>query len=240
MKRRLADLWVALLTGTPIPISRRAKRVLKVLVFVPLVGAVLGYAGLEYTAQPRFCVMCHYMRPFYEAWKTSGHNQVPCIQCHIPPGAKGFIRHKFAASVQLVKYVTRQYGTRPWTEVEDASCLREGCHETRLLAGKVQFGGVEFDHGPHLTSFRRVTRLRCTSCHAQIVQGTHMTVTAGACFLCHFKNAQEVPEMADCRLCHKEIRPHRRSAFTDWGRPPTGTECQSVRSPRPAVSGAGG
>jgi HAMP domain-containing protein len=30
------------------------------------------------------------------------------------------------------------------------------------------------------------------------------------------------------------------SAFTDWGRPPTGTECQSVRSPRPAVSGAGG
>jgi len=221
MKRRLFDLWVVLRSGQPLPLSPRAKRVLKVLIFLPLMGAVVGYAGLAYTATPRFCVMCHYMRPFYEAWETSSHNQVPCVQCHIPPGAKGFVRHKFAASVQLVKYVTRQYGTRPWTEVDDASCLRAGCHEARLLAGKVRFGGVEFDHGPHLTSFRRVTRLRCTSCHAQIVQGTHMTVTEGACFLCHFKNTPEAPEMANCRLCHKEIRPHRREDVSaeSWVRP---------------------
>ncbi len=32
---------------------------------------------------------------------------------------------------------------------------------------------MTFDLAPHLTSFRRVTRLRGTSCHAQIVQGTH-------------------------------------------------------------------
>lgn len=223
MRRKLLDLGAAVVGKAPFPISRRTKRILKVLVVLPPVGALLGYAGLEYSAQPRFCVMCHYMKPFYEAWKTSSHNQVSCVQCHIPPGAKGFVRHKFAASVQLVKYITRQYGTRPWTEVEDASCLREGCHETRLLAGKVQFGGVQFDHGPHLTSFRRVTRMRCTSCHAQIVQGTHMTVTEAACFLCHFKNTQEAPEMADCRLCHKEIRPHRREEVSSeaWQPPST-------------------
>lgn len=220
MRRKLVDLWAAVVKGAPFPISRRTKKALKLLVFLPLIGAVLGYASLEYSAQPRFCVLCHYMKPFYEAWKTSSHRHVSCVECHIPPGAKGFVRHKFAASVQLVKYVTRQYGTRPWTEVEDASCLREGCHETRLLTGKVQFGGVQFDHGPHLTSFRRVTRLRCTSCHAQIVQGTHMTVTEAACFLCHFKNTQEAPEMADCRLCHKEIRPHHRAEVVSetWGK----------------------
>jgi len=223
VRGKLLSLWAAVRGEAPFPISPRTKGVLKALIVLSFGGGLLGYAGLEYSARPRFCVLCHYMRPFYEAWRTSSHNQVPCVQCHIPPGAKGFVRHKFAASVQLVKYVTRQYGTRPWTEVEDASCLRQGCHETRLLAGKVQFGGVQFDHGPHLTSFRRVTRLRCTSCHAQIVQGTHMTVTEAACFLCHFKNPQEVPEMADCRLCHKEIRPHRREEVSSeaWGRPST-------------------
>ena len=34
----------------------------------------------------------------------------------------------------------------------------------------------------------RGIKLRCTSCHSQIVQGQHMAVTATTCFLCHFKN----------------------------------------------------
>jgi len=168
------------------------------------------FGFVTFSNQPRFCISCHYMQPFYDAWKTSSHNNVKCVDCHIPPGAKNWLEHKMAAANQVVRYVTRTYGMRPWTEVDDASCLRTGCHETRLLRGQVEFGGVTFDHAPHLTSFRRVTRLRCTSCHAQIVQGTHMTVTETTCFLCHFKNGDKEPEMGDCRRCHDEIRPHRR------------------------------
>lgn len=190
--------------------SRPARVAIKIGVIAPLAFVVLMAAFVTVSNQPRFCVTCHYMQPFYDAWKTSSHNHVACVACHIPPGAKNWLQHKAAASIQVVKYVTRQYGMRPWTEVDDASCLRSGCHETRLLSGKVEFGGVAFDHGPHLTSFRRVTKLRCTSCHAQIVQGTHISVTEGACFLCHFKNTESEPEMGDCRLCHREIKPHRR------------------------------
>lgn len=187
------------------------KLILKIVVIAPLVLAVLSAVFITYSNQPKFCVSCHYMQPFYDAWEKSSHNHVKCVDCHIPPGAKSWLKHKAAAAVQVVKYVTRQYGMRPWVEVDDASCLRSGCHETRLLAGKVQFGGVTFDHAPHLTSFRRVTRMRCTSCHAQIVQGSHMMVTEGTCFLCHFKNTDEAPEMAKCQRCHTEIKKHQRT-----------------------------
>ena len=42
---------------------------------------------------------------------------------------------KFQALSQVVKFVTRTYSSKPYAEVEDSSCLRSGCHSTRLLQG---------------------------------------------------------------------------------------------------------
>ncbi|MHB9024838.1 MAG: cytochrome c3 family protein [Armatimonadota bacterium] len=191
----------------------RTTRVLTLLFKFGVLGVlgvvILGAVGIEFSSTPRFCVSCHYMKPYYDSWQQSSHKDVRCIECHFPPGIKSELSKKFQALVQVAKYVTRQYGTRPWTQVEDASCLRSGCHETRLLRGKVKFNGVEFDHLPHLTSYRRMTKLRCTSCHSQLVQGKHMTVTASSCYLCHFKTGHMQVEMgdknlADCTLCHKQ------------------------------------
>ena len=183
-------------------VSRRISGLLK-LGLVGLLGLViLGVAGMEFSSSPKFCVMCHYMRPYYESWKTSSHKDVPCLDCHFPPGVQSKLRRKFEALVQVAKYATRQYGTRAWTEIEDASCLRSGCHQKRVLSGKVSFDGIDFDHQPHLTKFRRVTRLRCTSCHSQLVQGEHMTVTKQSCYLCHLKKGPELETMSECTVCH--------------------------------------
>jgi hypothetical protein len=109
--------------------------------------------------------------------------------------------------VMLVKYATRLYGqSKPSVQISDEACLRPGCHDTRLLQGRVLYGKVVFDHTAHLQTQRRGEKLRCASCHAQIVQGQHMTVTATTCFLCHFKPALETGATAppsDCALCHR-------------------------------------
>jgi hypothetical protein len=105
----------------------------------------------------------------------------------------------------VVQYVTKTYGTKPWAEIEDAACLRSGCHETRLLAGTVPFGPdgtIRFDHAHHLKDLKRGKQLRCTSCHAQIVQGQHLTVTPSTCFLCHFKNVEWQQDLSRCQTCH--------------------------------------
>lgn len=201
--KRVIDSFIGVIDRV---ISFRVKRVIQFLFILGILFLIFSYGFLEYSSTPKFCVTCHYMKPYYNAWKTSSHNKVPCIECHYPPTPLSKLEGKFRASVQLVKYITRQYGTKPWTEIDDSSCLRPGCHEKRLLKGKVQFQDIVFDHTPHLTSFRRVTGLRCTSCHAQIVQGTHMTVTLTTCFLCHFKNIPEEEAIKRCTLCHKKLK----------------------------------
>ncbi len=170
--------------------------------FVLMLGLITAVSAM-YTSRPEFCRSCHNMEPYYESWQNSSHKDVSCVKCHFPPGAGEKIRGKMLGMVQLAKYVTSSEGPRPAAEVPDASCLRSGCHETRLLAGRVEFQGVSFDHRPHLGKMRRGKKLRCTSCHSQIVQGSHMTVTTSTCFLCHFKGGHLNEGLGACTRCHQ-------------------------------------
>lgn len=176
---------------------------LGILVIIFLFSVVVLFA---LSTHPSFCNTCHIMKPYYKAWKTSSHNFVPCVECHYPPDKRGLIWAKFQASAQVVKYITQTYGAKPYAEIDDASCLRKGCHDKRLLEGEVKFKrGIIFDHKPHLVDLRRGKQLRCTSCHSQIVIGTHITVTENTCFLCHFKGTKhgrvENP-LGGCPSCH--------------------------------------
>jgi nitrate/TMAO reductase-like tetraheme cytochrome c subunit len=184
---------------------KNQKKILILLVQAAVVLAVLGAAGtvgfLEYSAQPGFCNNCHNMEPYYESWLKSSHNMVPCIKCHYAPGIKAEAMGKVQAANQVVKYVTRSFGEKPWAEIEDAACTREGCHLEQRL-GIVSYRGVRFDHQQHLGELRRGKDLRCTSCHSQIVQGEHLTVTPNTCALCHFKDRPKGQPLGGCLGCH--------------------------------------
>lgn len=171
-------------------------------------------AFAEYSMTPDFCRSCHIMEPYYQAWHDSTHRDVPCADCHFEPGLAGTLEGKWQASSQAVKYITNTYGSKPHAEVRDASCLRSGCHETRVLEGKVNWVvrserghdvTVKFDHTPHLNQERRGKQLRCVSCHSQMVQGKHITVTQDTCFLCHFKglkHGRDDETIGTCKGCH--------------------------------------
>ncbi len=164
------------------------------------IGIVALGTAMEVSSRPTFCGSCHVMYPYYESWKQSSHKGIACVDCHIAPGITAELRKKYEALSMVVRYFTGTYGTNPWTEIDDAACLR--CHERRLLAGKELFKDVLFDHTAHLAGMRRGKTLRCTSCHSQIVQGSHITVTATTCILCHFKGQVSGTGTARCTLCH--------------------------------------
>ncbi|HEC32596.1 MAG TPA: hypothetical protein ENI41_08900, partial [Deltaproteobacteria bacterium] len=164
---------------------------------------VLLISAIEFTSHSRFCSTCHYMKPFYNSWKTSSHRDIECLVCHYPPGIRSKLRAKVEGLLQVGRYWTKLYlKSKPWAEIPDESCLREGCHSKRLLQGAVDFKTVHFDHKIHLTDLKRGKKLRCTSCHSQIVQGEHITVTESTCFICHFKKSKHYPRIADCSHCH--------------------------------------
>jgi len=166
------------------------------------VGGGGTYVLMQVTTRPQFCRSCHNMVPYYESWATSSHNNVSCVDCHYEPGLLETFEGKFKALSQLAKYVTATEGTKPWAEVSDYSCMRSGCHSERLLEGEIQFGRIRFDHRHHLIGLERGKKLRCTSCHSQIVQGSHVTVTPTSCFLCHFKESKYGKPLNDCNICH--------------------------------------
>jgi nitrate/TMAO reductase-like tetraheme cytochrome c subunit len=202
----------------PTRILDRFSRPLKLAIQLGILAVILlaiGTVGfIEYSAQPSFCTNCHIMQPYYDSWASSSHNNVKCISCHYAPGIKAEAMGKLQAANQVVKYITGQYGVKPWAEIEDAACLRSGCHTERALEGELTYQGVRFDHTEHLGELRRGKRLRCTSCHSQIVQGSpltfqgvqigaaHVRVTAVTCFLCHFKDRPPGQPIAGCTGCH--------------------------------------
>ncbi len=174
--------------------------------FAAAVVLTAGFA--KYSTSPTFCNSCHIMAPYYNAWAGSKHNKIACVDCHYPPGApQTLLWKKFQAMSQVVKYVTRTYSSKPFAEVEDASCLRSGCHSTRLLEGKVfSKKGIRFDHTQHVGQERLGRHLRCVSCHSQVVVGKHIEVTWDSCYLCHFKGRGEgvdLKPLGGCLGCHE-------------------------------------
>lgn len=172
-------------------------------VFVTVIAiglfAALLYYGTFYTlgTNSKFCLTCHYMKPYYDQWQTSTHQEVACVACHP-------IRPSFVAST-TIRYWLGAHNPRPRAEVKDTACLNEGCHERRLLEGKVRFKkDILFDHKEHVTQIRRGEKLHCTSCHSQIVQGKHIAVTEQVCFLCHFKGAARGQAVTGCPSCHEK------------------------------------
>jgi len=164
---------------------------------------LLNVAAFYFTSQPWFCNSCHFMKPYVAAWKTSKHSNIACPKCHYPKNPMALMKAKTNALASTVRYFVGTNDRRPRAEVEDEACLQSGCHQTRLLSGKVAFKqGIVFDHKDHLLDERRGIRLRCTSCHSQIVQGTHISVTESTCFTCHFKDMPESSPVGGCGNCH--------------------------------------
>lgn len=188
--------------------EKKSRRLIKILVglFVFMVVAGVGIVG--FTSSPSFCKSCHQMQPYFESWQASTHSEVSCIQCHFAPGIEPVITGKLNGVIQLIKTITNTASPKPHAEVEDASCLRGGCHVEEDLSGAIKFEGkYNFDHTPHLKATSSHTKLRCTTCHAHETDGAHMEVSKEVCFICHFKGRGGVTSLqplGGCTACHEE------------------------------------
>jgi len=182
----------------------RKLRFYEVLLLV-FVAIILGAWSIkEITESALFCgSTCHIMRPYYEDWKNSAHNNVPCVDCHLETSDEQQFVPQFKAVTQVASYLTRTYGEHRRAEVNDANCLKAECHSRRLLDGRVTFANnIRFDHTPHLQQLRRGKILRCTTCHSRVAMGEHVTVVEDACFICHFRDSDKEEATSDCLLCH--------------------------------------
>ena len=204
----VSNFWIAFWKETYRGTKEHKKGVILFLSICIILLLILGGAMYKFTETPTFCSLCHNMKVYVDSWKTSSHNFVPCAGCHYEPGFFNHVEGKWKdGQVSLVMFITGKGPTMPHAEISDAACLQKGCHQSENLKEKMIFKNVAFDHGRHLEELRRGKKLRCTTCHAQIVQGAHLTVTETNCFTCHFYQAGPLGEegclsCAECGACH--------------------------------------
>lgn len=73
-----------------------------------LIGTQLTYRAVTHMDTPQFCgLTCHSMKPQFTAYQNSPHSRVECVECHVAPGAAGWIRSKANGVRQLVETVLR-------------------------------------------------------------------------------------------------------------------------------------
>ena len=181
-------LFGKILTG----IKNNRHPILKFLGMVFLVVIFLNLVYYFVSAYSPGCVVCHYMKPYYEQSKNSVHKDISCVTCH--PG------RRLLTAPYLLRYIAGSYNPRPRAEVDDHICL--DCHKEQNLKKRTIFEkNISFNHSDHLGDLRRGKKLRCTSCHAR-GETQHFEVNKNVCFTCHFKGAEHGHSVTNCNVCH--------------------------------------
>lgn len=106
-----------------------------------LVGTQVTYRAVEHMETPQFCGgTCHTMNPELAAYQNSPHSRVECVECHVAPGAAGWINSKTSGIRQLVETVLNTY-PRPIPSALESNRLVparetcENCHWPQKLGG---------------------------------------------------------------------------------------------------------
>ncbi|VVB86849.1 Class III cytochrome C family protein [uncultured archaeon] len=148
------------------------------LVVLVSTGIVISEKILDITENPDFCGKnCHIMRPYYDSWSESAHNNVRCIECHYEPGLIGHLKGKINGLTQFFSYETtnsEKYTGQLSAKVTDENCL--ACHEKRIFSSDNNFNGVNFTHSNH------PIELSCITCHSDV---KHAPTIKAICSSCH-------------------------------------------------------
>lgn len=106
-----------------------------------LIGTQITYRAMNYMETPQFCgKSCHAMKPEFSAYQNSPHSKVECVECHVAPGAAGWISSKANGMRQCVETVL---GTAPKpipsalesNRLVPARQTCENCHWPQNFAG---------------------------------------------------------------------------------------------------------
>jgi hypothetical protein len=77
-----------------------------------VIGTEATYRAVVHMETAQFCGQsCHVMKPEFTAHQNSPHARVLCVDCHVAPGAAGWVQSKAAGTRQLLDVVFRHVQT---------------------------------------------------------------------------------------------------------------------------------
>ena len=104
-----------------------------------IIGTQGTYRAVEHMETPQFCGQsCHVMKPEFVAHQNSPHATVECVDCHVAPGATGWVESKKSGTRQFIDTVFKrvQYPIESAMESNRLVPARETCercHWTQMF-----------------------------------------------------------------------------------------------------------
>jgi mono/diheme cytochrome c family protein len=75
-----------------------------------VIASQVTYRAVTHMETRQFCgESCHVMKPQFTASQRSVHRNVACVECHIVPGAAGFVEAKMNGTRQLIEVAFNNY-----------------------------------------------------------------------------------------------------------------------------------
>jgi Ni/Fe-hydrogenase b-type cytochrome subunit len=161
--------WIRWRTYKPLSFARYPKwdlnvaRERKALLVVAIgaialsVPAIYGsYQAYLYTDAVSFCgAVCHSMTPEYVTYQSSPHARVQCAQCHVGPGAIGYISSKIRGMEELAETMQDVYPRPIPVPVTALRPIRGNCEQCHWPAN---FYGARLVRPVHFLSDEQNTR----------------------------------------------------------------------------------
>ncbi len=106
------------------------------------IATMAGAKTIGYSESASFCTTCHTMEPQQKAYAVSPHRDVACGECHVAPGAVGFVKAKLAGTRELYALVTNTYPTPiPPIEHDKMPPVEQTCLECHSIDELTKNGG---------------------------------------------------------------------------------------------------
>lgn len=124
--------------------------------FFLILTMVATYKAYQFTDSVTFCgQLCHTpMKPEFMAYRNSPHARVPCVGCHVGPGATWYVRSKFSGLYQVYAVMSATYPKPITTPIRALRPVREGCEGCHWPE---KFYGAQFKVFTHFASDEKNT-----------------------------------------------------------------------------------
>lgn len=144
--------------------------------FAMLSAGAGSLAVVEYSESNEFCSdACHsVMAPEAVTWQQSPHSRIHCTECHVAPGAEGFIRAKIGGTRQLVATLTGNVPRPIHTPIDNGVLSEEvcqRCHPVENIQGYHMLVRRYFLGGEDVWNVRLAMALKVGANHKGLMSG---------------------------------------------------------------------
>jgi len=177
------------------------------------------YRAYNFTDSISFCgELCHTpMHPEFAAYEDSPHARVPCVSCHVGPGASWYVRSKFSGAYQVYAVLSHTYPRPIATPIRALVPVRGACERCHWPE---KFYGAQFKVFTHFASDEKNTpqeiRMLIDTGGGSAENGRatgihwHMAISNKVLFVATDKQQQNIPwvrvETADGRVTEYAVK----------------------------------